>query len=95
MLCSNIHILIKFDLKRRNELNLIRFGCEHSAVFFVLLFPHSQHIPYLLVSTVYTGEKRRKWKTQWKEYEDNVWLTGEGMQTGNVQKAERRMNEKD
>jgi len=43
----------------------------------------------------YTGETYRKWETREKEHEDKVRLTKQDIETGNIQKANERMNTND
>ena len=43
----------------------------------------------------YTGETDRKWETREKEHQDKVRLTKQDLETGNTERAERRMNDGD
>ena len=53
------------------------------------------NIPCKCRSYSYTGETKRQWKTRKKEHEDKVRLTNEDIAAGNIDTANRRMNEGD
>jgi len=52
-------------------------------------------IPCGCQKNAYVGETDRKWKTRKKEHKDKVRLTHEDLETGNMDGASKRMNDRD